>query len=86
MSERKRVLIISAEVDLAMLMRTYYTRRNCEVYIAPTYGNGLSLAIERQPEMIFLDKELCDDFEEASDMLRKMVPHAKVIPPESGLL
>lgn len=60
MTARKKVLIIDDEVDLCLLMKTYFLRKNYEVYIAHTLADGLSRLKEIAPDYLFIDYNLPD--------------------------
>ena len=60
MMDRKKVLIIDDEVDLCLLMKTYFLRKNYEVYIAHTLNDGLSRLNEITPDYLFIDYNLPD--------------------------
>ena len=60
MITRKKVLIIDDEVDLCLLMKTYFLRKNYEVYIAHTLSDGLSRLHELVPDYLFIDYNLPD--------------------------
>ena len=55
MMTRKKVLIIDDEVDLCLLMKTYFLRKNYEVYIAHTLADGMSRLNELVPDFLFID-------------------------------
>src|SRR3954468_9562126 len=60
MMTRKKVLIIDDEVDLCLLMKTYFLRKNYEVYIAHTLSDGISRLNEIVPDYLFIDYNLPD--------------------------
>ena len=60
MMTRKKVLIIDDEVDLCLLMKTYFLRKNYEVYIAHTLSDGISRLNEINPDYLFIDYNLPD--------------------------
>ena len=60
MMARKKVLIIDDEVDLCLLMKTYFLRKNYEVYIAHTLNDGISRLNEIVPDYLFIDYNLPD--------------------------
>ena len=60
MMARKKVLIIDDEVDLCLLMKTYFLRKNYEVYIAHTLNDGMSRLNEIVPDYLFIDYNLPD--------------------------
>ena len=86
MDERKRALIISYEVDLSLLLKSYYVRNGYAVHCANTLTNGLESAMEIQPHLILLDTELFGvDLEEFQDKLKRAAPHAKITTPKDGI-
>lgn len=58
--KRKKVLIIDDEVDLCLLMKTYFIRKNYEVSIAHTLKDGLMKLDETRPDYLFIDYNLPD--------------------------
>ncbi len=73
MQYRKKVLIIDDEVDLCLLMKTYLSRKNYEVYYFHTLKEGISQVPKILPDIIFLDNNLPDGlgWDKASDLLEK---------------
>ena len=57
---RKKVLIIDDEVDLCLLMKLYFLRKNYGVFIAHTLSEGLKLRDEIKPDYLFIDYNLPD--------------------------
>jgi DNA-binding response OmpR family regulator len=60
MYQKKKVLIIDDEVDLCLLMKTYLTRKNYEVYYYHTLKEGMEQVKNIEPDIIFLDNNLPD--------------------------
>lgn len=60
MTTRKKVLIIDDEVDLCLLMKQYFLRKQYEVYIAHTLNDGLSRLNGLTPDYLFIDYNLPD--------------------------
>lgn len=60
MTPRKKVLIIDDEVDLCLLMKTYFLRKSYEVYIAHTLTDGITRYNEIAPDYLFIDYNLPD--------------------------
>jgi DNA-binding response OmpR family regulator len=60
MAQKKKVLIIDDEVDLCLLMKTYFLRKNYDVYIAHTLADGVSRLDEVRPDYLFIDYNLPD--------------------------
>jgi len=57
---RKKVLIIDDEVDLCLLMKSYFLRKNYEVYIAHTLADGMNRLNQIAPDYLFIDYNLPD--------------------------
>jgi DNA-binding NtrC family response regulator len=57
---RKKILIIDDEVDLCLLMKSYFLRKNYEVFIAYTLNDGMKRLAETEPDYLFIDYNLPD--------------------------
>lgn len=70
---RKKVLIIDDEVDLCLLMKSYFLRKNYEVYIAHTLKDGVQRLDEIIPDYLFIDYNLPDGlgWDKLPEMYRK---------------
>ena len=70
---RKKVLIIDDEVDLCLLMKSYFLRKNYEVYIAHTLADGMKRLNEVIPDYLFIDYNLPDGlgWDKLPDMFSK---------------
>jgi DNA-binding response OmpR family regulator len=64
MNERKKVLIIEDEVDLCLLLKTYFLRKNYGVYIAHTFNDAIPIAKACQPDIILLRTAICQNPQE----------------------
>ena len=73
MIQRKKVLIIDDEVDLCLLMKTYLTRKNYDVYYYHTLKEGISQVPTIKPDILFLDNNLPDGlgWDKAAYLLEK---------------
>lgn len=60
MSDRRKVLIIDDEIDLCLLLKSYFLRKGYEVYLSHTLGEGISFLKTLQPDILFLDNNLPD--------------------------
>ena len=60
MNNRLKVLIIDDEEDLCLLIKTYLSRKNCDVYTANTLSEGLQQIEKLLPDILFLDNNLPD--------------------------
>ena len=57
---KKKILIIDDEVDFCLLLKSFYTRKGYDVYMAHTLKDGLDCINEAKPDIIFLDNNLPD--------------------------
>lgn len=57
---KKKVLIIDDEIDLCLLLKSYFLRKNYEVYLAHTLEQGIDFLRTIKPDMLFLDNNLPD--------------------------
>ncbi len=55
-----KVLIVDDEIDLCLLLKSYFQRKGHEVAIAYTLAGGLDRLQEFAPEILFLDNNLAD--------------------------
>ncbi|WP_158638390.1 response regulator [Panacibacter ginsenosidivorans] len=55
-----KILIIDDEEDYCMLIKDFYSSRNCETQMAHTLKDGLPLLEIFSPEILFLDNNLPD--------------------------
>ncbi|HXS37595.1 MAG TPA: response regulator [Flavipsychrobacter sp.] len=60
MPERRKVLIIDDEIDLCLLLKSYFLRKGSEVYLSHTLEEGISFLKSLQPDIVFLDNNLPD--------------------------
>ncbi|RYE52567.1 MAG: response regulator [Sphingobacteriales bacterium] len=60
MPSQRKVLIIDDEIDLCHLLKSYFLRKNYEVYLSHTLEQGLAFLRTLNPEIIFLDNNLPD--------------------------
>lgn len=55
-----KVLIVDDEIDLCLLLKSYFTRKGYEVALAYTLASGLDELKNFNPEVLFLDNNLVD--------------------------
>lgn len=55
-----KVLIIDDEIDLCLLLNSYFQRKGFEVLIAHTLSEGIGYLETFQPDYLFLDNNLPD--------------------------
>lgn len=54
------MLIIDDEKDFCLLLKTYFSRKNHEVYFANSLADGLQVLQNIHPDVVFLDNNLPD--------------------------
>lgn len=62
MITKKKVLIIDDEADACLLLKNYFTKKQCEVYCYHTLKEGLQQLSSIHPDIVFLDNNLPDGF------------------------
>jgi len=55
-----KILIIDDEIDLCLLLKSYFAKKGYEVNIAYTLTNGLDHLKSNLPDILFLDNNLSD--------------------------
>lgn len=60
MGTGKKVLIIDDEIDLCLLLKGYFLRKNYEVHISHNLEEGLATLENIQPDILFIDNNLPD--------------------------
>lgn len=55
-----KVLIIDDEIDLSLLLKSYFLRKGYEVFLSHTLSDGLVALADYQPDILFLDNNLPD--------------------------
>jgi two-component system response regulator HydG len=62
MPDNKKILIIDDEADLGLLLKDYFARKkNYDVMLTQTLGEGKDLLGTYNPNILFLDNNLPDD-------------------------
>jgi hypothetical protein len=74
------VLIIDEEVDLCLLMKAFFLRKHCAVYIAHTVRDALRVARNTELDVILLDRGLCTNPDYFIHRLREEAPNASIFP------
>jgi DNA-binding response OmpR family regulator len=76
----KKILIIDDEKDLCLLLKSYLSQRQHEVFIAYKLQDGLSKAIEVKPDIVFLDNNLPDGQGwDQTEWLKQQFPYLHII-------
>jgi DNA-binding response OmpR family regulator len=57
---KKKILIIDDESDFCLIMRNYFVKKGYEVSLAYTLRDGMAMAKEMSPDILFLDNNLPD--------------------------
>ncbi|MDF2190275.1 response regulator [Paraflavitalea sp. CAU 1676] len=60
MATKKKILIIDDEQDLCLLMKSYFVKKDYDVYSASNLKEGLTQMQQVQPDILFLDNNLPD--------------------------
>ena len=60
MPDAKKILIIDDEIDLCLLLKEYFARKNYNVFVTHTLQEGKLLLKEIIPDILFLDNNLPD--------------------------
>jgi DNA-binding response OmpR family regulator len=60
MPPEKRILIIDDEIDLCLLLKEYFQRKNYEVSVSHTLKEGRQMLEDTRPDILFLDNNLPD--------------------------
>ena len=79
MQKTKTVFIIDNEVDVCLLMKTYFLRKNYQVYIAHTFYDAFHRVEVYQPEIIYVSTAACRNPDENIKQLKEAVPGAEII-------
>jgi len=57
---KKKILIIDDEADFCMLLKSYFSNKQYEVYYSYSLNTGMKLLEEIRPDILFLDNNLPD--------------------------
>ena len=57
---KKKILIIDDEADFCMLLKSYFSGKQYEVYYSYSLDTGMKLLEEVRPDILFLDNNLPD--------------------------
>jgi CheY-like chemotaxis protein len=77
--ERKRVLIIEDEVDLALLMKTYFLRKNYEVYIVHSLEAVFYQCGNLAPAIVLISSVFCSDKKATAEKIGLLFPDVELI-------
>lgn len=80
MESNKTILIIDDEIDLCHLLKEYFVRRNFDVGIAYTLGDGMLQLTAHQPNILLLDYNLSDGIGwREAPIIAKMYPDTFIV-------
>lgn len=79
MQNRKRILIIEIEIDLCLLMKTFFLRKNYDVFISHSADDGLLRIEECLPNMIFISTAAYKNPDRDIEEIKAAVPYAEII-------
>lgn len=70
---KKKILIIDDEADFCLLLKSYFSGKQYEVYYSYSLNTGLKLLEEIHPDILFLDNNLPDGsgWNKASQIIKK---------------
>jgi len=60
MPQSKKILIIDDEMDLCLLLKDYFVRKNYDVTVSHSLGDGENILNASHPDVLFLDNNLPD--------------------------
>jgi len=60
--KNKKVLIVDDEADFGFLMKEFFLKKDCEVFVANSIATGLGLLQQERPDYLLLDNNLPDGF------------------------
>ena len=79
MDNRRKVLIIDDEIDLCHLLKSYFLRKDYDVYLSHTLEQGLSFLNTLNPDVVFLDNNLPDGVGwEIAPQIARDYPHVQL--------
>jgi DNA-binding response OmpR family regulator len=56
----KRVLIVDDEADFGLLMKDFFNKKSCTVFLANSLAAGLEMLHQEKPDVLLLDNMLPD--------------------------
>ena len=59
----KKVLIIDDEADFGLLLKNFFIKRDCEVFVSLKLIGGMKMLESVKPDLIFLDNNLLTDLD-----------------------
>ena len=58
--KRPKILIIDDEEDYCLILKSYFLKKDCEVFFTDTLKEGIQLLQQHQFDILFLDNNLPD--------------------------
>lgn len=56
----KKVLIIDDEADLGFLMKEFFKKKGCKIFVANTLSRGLQILQTEEADLVIMDNNLPD--------------------------
>ncbi len=83
--KKKSILLIDNEVDLLMLMRSFFLRRNYDVIMANTLEEGLDIIRKDILDFVVISEDQYSDFQEVEEKIHSVAPNIRIIKNASDL-
>lgn len=77
--EHIKVLLTDGEVDLCLLIRAYFIRKNYALHMANTITDGVRPAYEYQPEYIYPDPRIPHFRANTRRQLKEAASNARIV-------
>ena len=75
----KRVLIIDDETDFCLLIKSYFVKKNYEVFVSHTLRDGMDCLEKIKPDILLLDNNLPDGLGwEKTDYISEHYPQVSI--------
>jgi len=73
------VLIIDDEADFSYLLKIFFLRKNCRVFLTHSLSEGISILDSVTPDIIFLDNNLPDGMGwEKKELILEKCPNTRL--------
>ena len=74
-----KLLIVDDEMDYCQILKTYFQKKGCEVYLSHTLKEALEMLEQLHPDILFLDNNLPDgNGWQSVDIINANWPHLKI--------
>jgi DNA-binding response OmpR family regulator len=72
------VFIIDDEVDMCMLLKSYFLRKGYRVFIAPTVEEALPTIRMEKPDFVIVDRNSCKNLKKEKAAIEEAAPGVQV--------